>query len=283
MGKIGIILVNYNGLEDTIECINSIYKSTYKDYEIIVVDNNSEKCPTILETYTNVTLVKLNENVGFGIANNIGAEKAINHGAQYILCLNNDTEISMGLLSMFVNEIKEKEVLTCATYYYSNKKELWYGGGEISKIRGTCRQKQYTKERYVSFICGCCMFFSAETYDEIGLFEPEYFMYCEDSDYSLKLILNGYQIRYLVKESVYHKVGKSISREPGLKEYYLTRNRMFFLKKYSNYFYPSVWIYFYITRLLMILVNAIKGYNSKSIFEGMKDFKRGNMLKKASL
>ena len=71
------------------DCINSINNSTYKDYEIVIVDNNSEKKPDILSTYENVTLVKLEKNVGFGIANNIGAQKAIDNGADYILCLNN--------------------------------------------------------------------------------------------------------------------------------------------------------------------------------------------------
>lgn len=280
MGKVGIILVNYNGLEDTIDCLNSINKSTYKDYEIVIVDNNSEEKPDILSTYENVTLVKLYENVGFGIANNIGTQKAIDNGADYILCLNNDTEITDGLLALFVSEIKEREVLTCATYYFSDKKELWYGGGKISKIRGTCRQKKYKNSRYVSFICGCCMFFSKETFNEIGLFAPEYFMYCEDSDYSIKLLLNGYKIRYLYQAGVYHKVGKSISKEPGMKDYYLTRNRMFLLEKYSNYFYPSVWIYFYITRALMIIINAAKGYDSTPIYDGIRDFRKGKMYRK---
>ena len=68
MGKVGVILVNYNGLEDTIACINSIYKSNYIDYEIIVVDNNSTDCPDSLNSYSNVTLIKLDKNVGFGVA-----------------------------------------------------------------------------------------------------------------------------------------------------------------------------------------------------------------------
>lgn len=201
MGKVGVILVNYNGLEDTIACINSIYKSNYIDYEIIVVDNNSTDCPDSLNSYSNVTLIKLDKNVGFGVANNIGAKVAIENGADYIFCLNNDTEISSGLISLFVREIEEKEVLTCSTYYYSNKSELWYGGGEISKIRGTCRQKKYKSDRYVSFICGCCMFFSVETFKDIGLFEPEYknpLAYMRDLN---AVVENGYDVIHIHKNS----------------------------------------------------------------------------------
>ena len=94
-GKIGIILVNYNGALDTVECVDSIEKSSYKNYEIYVVDNASnDKDVSILEKLDGkVTLLKLKENVGFSGGNNRGISLAIENGCEYILLLNNDTII----------------------------------------------------------------------------------------------------------------------------------------------------------------------------------------------
>ena len=97
-GKIGIILVNYNGALDTVECVDSIEKSSYKNYEIYVVDNASnDKDVSILEKLDGkVTLLKLKENVGFSGGNNRGISLAIENGCEYILLLNNDTIIEKG-------------------------------------------------------------------------------------------------------------------------------------------------------------------------------------------
>lgn len=282
MNKIGIVIVNYNGLSDTIECIDSIYKSDYKEWEIIVIDNNSLEAPDILESYDKVTLKKLSDNVGFGIANNIGAQIAIEKGADFIFCLNNDTTITKGLLSLFLQNIKEKTVLTCSTYYYSDKNELWYGGGEVSRFLGTFRHKKYKENRYVSFASGCCIFIPKKLIMDIGLFSKEYFMYYEDGDFSLKILRHGYRIYYLTEESVFHKIGKSISKVSGLKEYYLTRNRLYLLNKYKGYFYFTAYIYFFITRCAIVLLKIIRRESIFSILEGYKDYKRNSLFKRTS-
>ena len=268
-------MVNYNGLKDTIDCIHSIRQSDYDDYEIIVIDNNSKEDASSLSLYENVTYIHLKENVGFGVANNVAADIAINDGCDFILCLNNDTVIEKDTLRILVENTDERTITSGAIYYYTEPTELWYGGGEVSKYRGNFRHKKYTVSREVSFISGCCMMFSAKCYEDIGLFDPAYFMYYEDSDFSLRALQYGYQLKYIYDAKIYHKVGRSISKENGLKDYYLTRNRLYILQKHKSYFKWTAIIYFGITRIIYVM-----SHNKKCVrpfLEGIRDFKKGLM------
>ena len=277
MRKIGIILVNFNGLQDTIECIQSVYKSDYNNYLIIVIDNASKEDASVLNTYSNVLYIKLDSNVGFGVANNIGADKAIECGCELLLCLNNDTVIESDTLTFLERNTTDKTITTGAIYYFSDRKKLWYGGGEVSRFKGNFRHKDYCNTRSVSFVSGCCIMLTSGCYKNIGLFDPAYFMYYEDSDFSLKAILNGYELKYIYEARIYHKVGKSINKTVGLKDYYLTRNRLYILKKYKRYFYLTAIVYFYLTRGLYIVKNFFVKNETWPFFEGIHDFKKNFM------
>ncbi|SEH46512.1 hypothetical protein SAMN02910265_00817 [Ruminococcus flavefaciens] len=277
--KVSIILVNYNGIHDTVECIKSIQKSDYTNFEIIVVDNCSDDKLDILYQFEKVVLIENDENVGFGIANNIGAEYASKHGADYIMCLNNDTVINNDTIKKLVTTTNDTTMTTGAIYYY-NSKELWYGGGEVSKWKGNFRHKQYTESKNVTFLTGCCFMMTTNTYRKLGLFEKEYFMYYEDADFSLKALQHGIKLRYLSDAIIWHKVGKSINRSIGAKDYYLTRNRLYIISKYSNYFKCTAMLYFVASRLLYILFGYFKNENVDPIISGIKAYRNKEMGKK---
>ena len=229
--KIAIILINYNGMNDTLDCIESIMKSTYDNFLIYVVNNGSKDNCTILKEFDKVKLINLERNVGFGVANNIAAQRAINDGMDIIMCLNNDTIISNNTLEIMKKNLDNKSIVTCSIYYYSNPDKLWYGGGEISNYKGTFKHKEYVNNRNVTFVSGCCFMMTKSCFEKIGLFSKEYFMYYEDADFSIKAILNNITIKYITDTRIWHKVGMSIKNQIGAKDYYLTRNRLYILKK----------------------------------------------------
>ena len=280
MRKVGIVLVNYNGLQDTIDCISSIKMSEYSNYEIIVIDNNSEEDVILISQYDDVVYKKLQKNVGFGVANNIGADIAVRDNCDLILCLNNDTVIEKDTISILEKNTNDKTISTGAIYYYSKPHKLWYGGGEVSKYKGHFRHKQYASTRNVSFITGCCVMLTVDCYKKIGLFSPEYFMYYEDSDFSIKAMKNGYKLKYVFEAKIYHKIGRSISKSAGLKEYYLTRNRLYILNKYHDYFLWTAYLYFYFTRGIYIINSKLQRTSTAPYFEGIKDYLQGKMGEK---
>ncbi len=278
--KIAIILVNYNGLKDTIECIESIYKSNYDNYEIIVIDNASAESSEALMKFDKVYYKKLSDNFGFGVANNIGAEIALNNDAELIMCLNNDTIIDENLLLNMSKLTDDRTITTCAMYYYEDKKELWYGGGTVSRIKGNFRHRRYKENKQISFVTGCCFMFTASCYKEIGLFDDNYFMYCEDADFSLKATQKGYKLLYIFSAKLWHKVGRSMGSYSDLREYYLTRNRLYLLKKYRKEFVFTAFLYYYFTRGIYILKAIVLNKNYKVYIEAISDYKKMKMKKK---
>ena len=276
-GKIGIILINYNGRRDTLECIKSIKKSTYSNYVIIVVDNHSnlEERISDCENLEGVVVRILGENIGFGAANNVGAEIALKEKAEFLLCLNNDTVVSPDFLERMVSAYEKNTVLTCRINDYSSRDKIWYGGGKTSKVFGTFRHQKFSMSRYVSFVCGCCFLMPADIYRKIGLFSEQFFMYCEDSDLLVRLLKNGYRIKYVSDAVIWHKIGRSADRIKGLKLYYTTRNRLIVLRNWKDYFCPLSWMYFYVTRFLLVLFLFITGRETGDIRQGIMDYQRG--------
>ena len=128
--KIAIILVNYNGKEYNEECIKSIFESSYKNLEVIVVDNDSKDgSPELLREQfgEKINLIMAGKNLGFSGANNIGIRKAIEDGCDYVVLLNNDTLIDKNLISNMLNASKEENdaVISPKIYYYDNKDIIW--------------------------------------------------------------------------------------------------------------------------------------------------------------
>lgn len=278
--KVSVILVNYNGLQDTIECINSLNKSTYSNFDIIVMDNHSTEDSTVLETYDRVIYKRLSDNFGFGVANNIGAEYALEKGADYLLLLNNDTVVDKFLIEKFVSHAKDHVIETGAMYYYNFPEELWYGGGTWSRAKGNFRHQHFTDDREVSFATGCCLFIPRNCVRDIGLFDDKYFMYCEDADFSIKALKHGYKLFYICDAKLWHKVGKSIDKTIGLKDYYITRNRLYLMHKYKKEFGLTTYLYFGATRLVYIIRALLKGKDIAPIIDGIKDYRANHMGRK---
>ena len=246
--KIGIILVNYNGKIYNEQCINSINLSTYKNYSIYVIDNDSKdnSIEVLREKFgESINIILNKENLGFSCANNIGIKQAINDGCDYILMLNNDTIIENNMIEEMVNtSIENKGAAVCPKiYYYDNKKIVWAAGGSINWSKGLPIQYgidefdsiDISQEKEVKFATGCCLLISKKVIEKVGLLSDEYFLYYEDTDYSVRILNSGNKIIYAPKAKMYHKVSASTGgNKSKLLIYYMTRNRLIFNKRFNN-------------------------------------------------
>ena len=277
-----IILVNYNGSEDTVDCINSLKAMRMENVKILIVDNGSEQndrdhISSILDEQ--IEGMFLSENLGFGAANNKGASYAISKGAEYLLLLNNDTIVDHSLLRILHNYADRRSVLVPSIYYYDYPSELWYAGGVLSRWKGTSVHRTKAQPQgVVEFATGCCVFLHRDIVEKYGLFDENYFMYYEDTDFSIKMQLNQIPICYIPAAKVWHKVGRSSQKISGFQEYYIQRNRLYIINKYHDFFhwYISL-VYFVCTRIVMILSHIIKGKSIKHILKGIVDFRKNRM------
>lgn len=249
--KVSIVIVNWNGWEDTIECLESIYKIDYPDYDIILVDNHSydDSVKRIKEHFEGKVFIVIEneENYGFAEGNNIGIRYALKYSnPKYILLLNNDTVVDEDFLKELVNEGEKNEhvgILGPKIYYYDKPKAIWSAGCKISWkfARGIqigtyeVDKGQYDDQKEVEYVSGSAFLIKTDVVDEIGLMDKNYFLYFEESDWTLRANQAGYKSLYVPNAKVWHKVSQSgggISKPIGL--YYITRNRWIFMKKWAK-------------------------------------------------
>lgn len=240
MGKVGIILLNYCNYKLTIDCIESIRQSTYQNYEIIVVDNNSpDHSGKNLSRLDGIRFLQMEENLGFAAGNNRGIEVALSDGCKYVMLLNNDTVIDPNMIETLVSRADANTVVVPKMYYFDvdgRKDILWYAGGILKykssdgiHIGGMQEDsKQYSIEREVTFATGCCMMIHRAILEEVGLLREEYFMYCEDTDYSIRLNKSNIKILYVPDAKLWHKVSSSSGGEMSkFIVYYVVRNKIY--------------------------------------------------------
>ena len=243
-----IILVNYNGEADTIECVQSLKRIEYDNYRIVLVDNGSEK-PISAEGKTflekNCHVICHDRNSGFAGGNNIGIRYALKEGAELILLLNNDTTVEPDFLNVLVEQYekdKETGALGGRINFYSDKEMIWYGGGHFDPEDGWGRHERYRDicagktgiVREVTFITGCLMLIPARTIEKIGLLDDSLFLYFEDVDFCCRITKAGMKMLYCEDAVIYHKVYGSTSGNNDIRYYYFLRNIPVIIKRYCN-------------------------------------------------
>lgn len=251
MKSVYVILVNYNGINDTIECIDSINRFS-PDVKIVVVDNNSElENVEALRTIDSIyKLICLEDNIGFSGANNIGIQFSIEDGADYIALLNNDTVLLNDVFRILKNEMGYDEIVSPIIYDLNH--DIWYSGGHIDYLKGYAIHYNEINEKKNDYLTGCCFLTSVATINKIGMLDEKCFMYCEDFDYSCRANELGIRIRCIPSASITHKVGRSTGGEKSkFTTYYTSRNRIYVIRK--NRFPMVAFLYTLITRYLKYL------------------------------
>ena len=272
-----IILLNYKGYEDTTACINSLRKVSYQNYHIIVVDNCSgDGSYERLKEENPDCIVKLAEkNNGFSAGNNIGIRYAMNHGADYIMLLNNDTEVKPDFLEKMVNVADDNIVVTPSIYFYSEPNEIWYADGRINYSRCTVSNGNDKESKYCNYASGCCLLMPRKVIEKVGYWAEEYFMYYEDMDYSIRILKNGFKIFYNKDAVVYHKVGRTAGRKSELSIYYNVRYRLYIIKKFG--FSKRCLFFTLFSRMIRYIEGCLKRSNEKVIMQAIKDYYLGRM------
>lgn len=297
--KLSIVLLNWNGHEDTVECLNSLKNLNYDDFNIYLVDNNSQRNSVeyindYLEnqdyySHAMVTSNKLDEytddvdllfilndvNAGFAGGNNVALEYLIKYDVcEYVLLLNNDTIVSSDFVNALFDKYNQEDnvAFVGATHYYydDNNSIQTVGGGIIDWKHGECMAvRQKNQYDTYDFITGSCVFMPIAVLREVGPISTDYFMYWEDVDWSTVAHKKGYNLTVSDYGCIYHKEGSSIKSLSRI--YYHTANRILFMKKHSdrNRYHKFI-IYMVLYVLKESLTNIFKNRQySKVLIKGL--------------
>lgn len=226
--KVCIIILNWNGLADTIDCLESLRTITYPNYEVVVVDNGSwgNDVQALREKYANyIHIIRNDKNYGFAGGNNIAIRRALEHSKpDYFLLLNNDTTVAPDFLRELV------AVAVCDTtigivgpkiYYYDDPARIWFAGGYINFWLGRFYHRgmnridsgQFSHTLDVDFVTGSCMLLSREVLLRVGLLDDSFFFGGEDYDISIRAARHGYKVVLAPKARIWHKVGATTGND----------------------------------------------------------------------
>jgi GT2 family glycosyltransferase len=239
-GLVSIIILNYNGEKFLENCLESIFRETKFDFEVIVVDNNSpdNSGEKFAKKYETCKFILNKKNVGVSEGLNIGIRNA---NGKYIVLLNNDLIVAPKWLDYLFDAYEEKgNGLYQPKFLKMNDRNIIDSAGNLINIFGFgfSREKgrkdllQYNTIEEIGFAAGTCLFCSKEIFDKVGLFDEKLFAYNEDLDLGWRARLLNYKSYYVPKSIVYH-YGSAQWEWSGEKFYLLERNRWIVLL--SNY------------------------------------------------
>lgn len=241
-----IIVLNWNGLEDTDECLDSLLGIRYQNYVITVIDNGSSlnEANILEEKYRGlIKTIRNDVNLGFVGGMNIGIEYAIRRGADYILLLNNDIIVDREFVNELIKaaeEDRDTAILGPKIYNY-NSPTQFNPPLKIDFIRGKFPRKKKleklisTKNREVDWVSGCAMMIRAEAITKVGLLDPSFFIYTNDIDYAVRVRKAGYSVVWVPKAKIWHKVGASTKAVKSLYlKYDSLKNKLLFERKHAN-------------------------------------------------
>jgi GT2 family glycosyltransferase len=246
--KILIIILNWNGKEDTLECLESTIKIDYDNYEIVVVDNGStdDSVKSIREKYPQLKLIENKANLGYAEGNNVGIRYALSENADYILLLNNDTIVDKNLLTNFIEASQaypQAGILGAKIYYFNTPDKIWFAGGtwKIDKadsqhigVNQIEDNVSWNDIKEIDYACGCALLIKAEVVQKIGLLDSRFFLLWEEVDWCYRSKKLGYQCLIVPSAIVWHKISASFVGGQGksMQQYFMERNRLLCMEKH---------------------------------------------------
>ena len=241
--KISIITINYNGLRDTCELIESLPLED-KSIEVIVVDNASKEneATIIANRYPQVKVIRSEKNLGFAGGNNLGIKAAL---GRYLFFINNDTILRhqtsdiRHLVSRLETDDKIGMVCPKIRFAWGDNPIQFAGYTPLSRYTmrnrsigfGETDKGQYDTAHSTPYAHGAAMMVKREAIEKVGLMPECYFLYYEELDWSMMFTRTGYSIWYEPACTIYHKESQATGQNSPLKTYFLTRNRLLFVKR----------------------------------------------------
>lgn len=262
--RVFAIVLNWNGLKDTLECITSIKQQTYPEFEPVIVDNGSTdgSVSAIRAAFPGMKVLANATNLGYAEGNNVGIRYACAEGADYLFLLNNDTILDPHLVEHLVTVAETDERIGAVgpkIFFASSPRLLWSAGGIVNYTETVCRMRGYRRldhgqfERIedVDYLSSCAILLRRRAVEEVGLLDVVFApMYYEDADWCMRAHRQGFRVVYVPAGKVWHKVSVSGGGEYNLRERYLIGfNSVQFMRRYAN---VRGWLTFFVFAVLSL-------------------------------
>jgi hypothetical protein len=264
-----IIVLNYNGYQDTLECLESLEKLNYGNFQVVVVDNCSTDASEsmIRAGYPGHSFLQTGKNLGYAGGNNAGIRLALEHQADYICILNNDTTVDKDFIEPMIRGMEQDRKVGIAgpkVCDYYDKNTIQATGSKANLFLGNFWQLNQGKPKdqvrgvlEVDYVAGACLLIRSSLIEEIGLIPEEYFLFFEETEWCHKAKRVARRVVCVCDSLIYHKGSKTIGKISGTQEYYMTRNQIIFEKRNAT---GVQWAVFYLHRWYRMALSHLKGW-----------------------
>jgi GT2 family glycosyltransferase len=236
-----IVIVNWNGWQHTVRCLDSLRQLDYPNFRVIVVDNgSSDGSPErIRAAHPDTEVVEAEKNLGFGGGANIGIHKALDRGAEYVWVLNNDIEVEPATLSSLVSVARSRPgigVIGAAVWRAAPDTEpsmhteafRWRGEYRLPSACPETGSANAAVRHPVDDVAGSSALLDAAMLRQIGPFEERFFHYWDDVEICARARSSGWSVEHACKARLWHVVGATVPTDSAQAQYYFVRNWLLF-------------------------------------------------------
>lgn len=273
--SIGIVTVTFNSAAVIDEFMTCLLKQTYVNFYLYVIDNASSD-DTIKQIFKysdpRVIMVRNVSNIGVAEGNNVGIRMALARECDSILLINNDTVFDEHLLSRLSDGLEQHhcDMAVPKILYFDEREKIWCAGGRFSPMHWSAKHcgyretddGQFDQTRLVEYSPTCCMLLKRRTFERIGLMDPHYFVYYDDTDFCHRASLAGLRLCYLPSIHLAHKVSSLTGKDSDFAIRYNVRNHVYYLLKH----FPWWQIVFLPAFQISILAKAIYSTKGRQVF-----------------
>ena len=240
-----VVMVTWNQCQDTLECLQSVFRATYPRLSVVLVDNASTDGTreAVAAQFPQVEHIANQTNHGFAAAVNQGIEHALKRDAEYLFLLNNDTVVDSMALHHLMQYATDDAVgmLVPKIYYYAQPQMIWSVGAGLDRltfetrgdIRGVEDNGQWETVVERKHVTACALLLPRRVVEKIGVLDERFFYYYDDADFSLRVHKAGYRTLLVPQAKVWHKVAQaSGGMDTPYQRYWLGRSSVLYFRKH---------------------------------------------------
>lgn len=295
--KVSIIILHLENICCLIDCIASLNKVTYENFDVLIV-HNGPKSKVLEENLAPISqriieVIDAGENVGFARGNNIGIRQALQKGAEYVLLLNDDTVVSPELLDILVSTAESRPdvgILGPKIYHYDEPKKIWFVGARFDAHTCTVSfpganqldNGQFEEVEEADFVTGCAMLVKREVIEKVGILDGRFFLYWEDVDWGVRAKKAGVRSLVVRTSKIWHKASiSSGGPDSPLKIYHKTRSHLLMARLHAERAMSGIVIGFFFDALWLLFKssNTNRVRKARAYVRGILDFYLGRLSK----
>jgi len=277
--RVCCVVLNWNGWQETIPCLDALKRCKYPSLTVILVDNHStdDSVARIRAAHPDILMLQSAKNIGFSGGNNIGMRYALAHGAEYLWLLNNDTEPSPDALSALVAKAQTDKTIGAvgSVCYYADAPstvQIW-AGGRVNLWIGYLHNSTVPRaDGWFECLNAASMLIARAAIEDVGLLDERFFMYWEDTEICLRMRKKGWRIVAAPNSRVLHKVNASVRGNRLILDRYQTASGLRLLWLHSPV--PHLALFLFLTIRFTRRLLRLQFSRCRSVWAGIQDYRR---------